>query len=214
MHTDSTGGIITFSGNVAVDPEIRFTQSGAQLANFVVLENRSRRGANPGEWEDLEPNRYRVQVWAGLAENVVESVRTGDRVTVTGIVTTDRWGRQGHRRGSHRPGHQGQRRRTLPEVPHRNSNQDPPPERGSRRERPGRRGANGGVGRHPSRLRPRGPRGSRRGVGAPPPCTTLAVSTASGSTTRHNGIISSLVPVRTSTTVRTNVDERKVRPCA
>lgn len=82
---------ITFSGNVAADPEIRFTPSGAQLANFVVLENRSRRGANPGEWEDLEPNRYRVQVWAGLAENVVESVRTGDRVTVTGIVTTDRW---------------------------------------------------------------------------------------------------------------------------
>lgn len=56
-----------------------------------MLENRRRRGANPGEWEDLEPNRYRVQVWAGLAENVVESVRTGDRVTITGIVTTDRW---------------------------------------------------------------------------------------------------------------------------
>ena len=39
---------ITFGGNLAADPEIRFTPSGAQLANFVVLENRSHRGTNPG----------------------------------------------------------------------------------------------------------------------------------------------------------------------
>ena len=32
-----------------------------------------------------------MQVWAALAENVVESIRKGDRVIVTGTVTTDRW---------------------------------------------------------------------------------------------------------------------------
>jgi single-strand DNA-binding protein len=81
---------ITFAGNLAADPETRFTPSGAQVANLVVLENR-RRQNDAGEWEDLEPNRYRVQVWAALAENVAESVRRGDRVIVTGSVTTDRW---------------------------------------------------------------------------------------------------------------------------
>lgn len=81
---------ITFAGNLAVDPEVRFTPSGAQVANLVVLENRRRRN-DAGEWEDLEPNRYRVQAWAGLAENVAESLHRGDRVLITGAITTDRW---------------------------------------------------------------------------------------------------------------------------
>ena len=33
---------ITFSGNLAADPELRFTPSGNQVANLTVLENRRR----------------------------------------------------------------------------------------------------------------------------------------------------------------------------
>lgn len=82
---------ITFAGNLAADPELRFTPSGRQVARFTVMENRRRRTEDGQGWEDAEPNVHRVQVWGSFAENVVESCQKGDRVTVTGEVRTDRW---------------------------------------------------------------------------------------------------------------------------
>lgn len=82
---------ITFAGNLAADPELRFTPSGRQVARFTVIENRRRRTEDGKGWEDAEPNVHRVQVWGSFAENVVESCQRGDRVTVTGEVRTDRW---------------------------------------------------------------------------------------------------------------------------
>ncbi|MFZ2503675.1 MAG: single-stranded DNA-binding protein [Nocardioides sp.] len=82
---------ITFSGNLAADPELRFTPSGNQVANLTVLENRRRQDDRTGEWSDLEPNRYRVQVWGSTAVNIIDSARKGDRVVVVGTIVTDRW---------------------------------------------------------------------------------------------------------------------------
>lgn len=81
---------ISFTGNLTADPEVRFTPNGKQVATFIVLENRSRRD-DAGEWADGEPNRYRVQVWEGLAEHVGESIVKGDRVMITGAIATERW---------------------------------------------------------------------------------------------------------------------------
>ena len=80
---------ISFSGNLAADPELRYTQNGKPVAHFTVIENRRRRTANG--WEDAEPNVFRVQAWGSFAENVVESCGKGDRVHVTGSIVTDRW---------------------------------------------------------------------------------------------------------------------------
>lgn len=82
---------ITFAGNLAKDPELRFTPSGAQVATFTVLENRRRKSEDGQGWEDAEPNAFRVQAWNSMAENVAESVHKGDRVMVEGTVVTDRW---------------------------------------------------------------------------------------------------------------------------
>lgn len=82
---------LTFAGNLATDPETRFTPSGRQVVRLMVIENRRRRNQDGTSWEDAEPNVYYVQAWAGLAENVAESCSKGDRVTVTGSVITDRW---------------------------------------------------------------------------------------------------------------------------
>ena len=82
---------ITFAGNLAADPELRFTPSGRGVARFTVIENRRRRTEDGQGWEDAEPNVFRVQAWRSFAENVVESCGKGDRVHVTGSIVTDRW---------------------------------------------------------------------------------------------------------------------------
>jgi len=82
---------ITFAGNLAADPELRFTPSGRAIVRLTVIENRRRRTEDGHGWEDAEPNVYRVQAWGSFAENVVESCAKGDRVHVTGSIVTDRW---------------------------------------------------------------------------------------------------------------------------
>jgi len=82
---------INFAGNLAADPELRFTPTGRAVARFTVMENRRRRTEDGQGWEDAEPNVYRVQVWGSFAENVVESCGKGDRVVILGSIVTDRW---------------------------------------------------------------------------------------------------------------------------
>lgn len=80
---------ISFSGNLAADPELRHTQSGKAVVHFTVIENRRRRTANG--WEDAEPNVFRVEAWDQQAENIAESLHKGDRAHVEGRIVTDRW---------------------------------------------------------------------------------------------------------------------------
>ena len=82
---------ITFAGNLAADPELRFTPSGRGVARCPVIETRRRRTEDGQGGEDAEPNVFRVQAWGSFAENVVESCGKGDRVHVTGSIVTDRW---------------------------------------------------------------------------------------------------------------------------
>lgn len=80
---------IALNGNLAFDPELRFTPSGTAVAELVVLENR--RTKRDGEWIDDEPNRFIVTVWRRQAENVAESLRKGSEVLVIGEVKTETW---------------------------------------------------------------------------------------------------------------------------
>ena len=80
---------ISFTGNLAADPELRHTQSGKTVVRFTVIENRRRRTADG--WVDAEPNVFRVEIWDQQAENVAASLRKGDRAHVDGRIVTDRW---------------------------------------------------------------------------------------------------------------------------
>lgn len=82
---------IDFTGNLAADPEIRFTPSGRQVTRLRVIENRRRKNPETGQWEDAEPNAFRVQAWRELGENAAESLRKGQSVNVKGRIVTDRW---------------------------------------------------------------------------------------------------------------------------
>lgn len=81
---------ITFAGNLAADPELRFTPQGQPVARFRVIENR-RKQNDAGEWEGSEPNVFRCEVWRSIAEHVAESCKKGDRITVAGHIVTERW---------------------------------------------------------------------------------------------------------------------------
>jgi single-strand DNA-binding protein len=81
---------VTFEGNLAHDPQVRFTGSGKQITEITVLVNERRQNSD-GEWVDTEPTRHVVRAFKTLAENVVESLAKGDRVFVHGTITTDAW---------------------------------------------------------------------------------------------------------------------------
>jgi single-strand DNA-binding protein len=81
---------VIFEGNLAADPEVRFTPSGAQITEFTVLVNRSRQNES-GDWVDDEPTRHACKAFRQLGENIAESLGRGDRALVVGNVVTDTW---------------------------------------------------------------------------------------------------------------------------
>lgn len=76
--------IITIVGNLTGDPELRFTPSGAAVANFTVASTPRTFDRNANEWKDGETLFMRCSIWREAAENVAESLQRGMRVIVTG----------------------------------------------------------------------------------------------------------------------------------
>jgi single-strand DNA-binding protein len=76
--------VITIIGNLTNDPELRFTPSGAAVANFTVASTPRTFDRNSNEWKDGETLFMRCSVWREAAENVAESLTRGARVIVSG----------------------------------------------------------------------------------------------------------------------------------
>jgi len=76
--------IITVVGNLTDDPELRFTPSGAAVANFTVASTPRTFDKNSNEWVDQEAMFLRCSIWRQAAENVAESLQRGMRVVVQG----------------------------------------------------------------------------------------------------------------------------------
>ena len=76
--------VITVVGNLTADPELRFTPSGAAVANFTVASTPRTFDRQSGEWKDGEALFLRCNVWRQPAENVAESLTRGMRVMVSG----------------------------------------------------------------------------------------------------------------------------------
>jgi single-strand DNA-binding protein len=74
----------TITGNLAADPELRYTPSGTAVVKFVVISNDRHRDTRSGQWVDGQQTGVRVTAWEALAENTAESLHKGSRVTVTG----------------------------------------------------------------------------------------------------------------------------------
>jgi single-strand DNA-binding protein len=76
--------VITIIGNLTNDPELRFTPSGAAVANFTVASTPRTFDRQSNEWKDGETLFMRCSVWREAAENVAESLTRGTRVIVSG----------------------------------------------------------------------------------------------------------------------------------
>jgi len=76
--------VITVVGNLTDDPELRFTPSGAAVANFTVASTPRTFDKNTNEWKDGDALFLRCSIWRQSAENVAESLTRGMRVIVSG----------------------------------------------------------------------------------------------------------------------------------
>jgi single-strand DNA-binding protein len=75
---------ITVVGNLVADPELRYTPSGAAVANFRVASTPRRFDSQSNQWVDGEALFLTCNVWRQAAENVANSLNKGDRVIVSG----------------------------------------------------------------------------------------------------------------------------------
>jgi single-strand DNA-binding protein len=84
MAGDTT---LTIIGNLTGDPELRFTPSGAAVANFTVASTPRTFDRQANEWKDGDTLFMRCSIWREAAENVAESLTKGMRVIVQGRLT-------------------------------------------------------------------------------------------------------------------------------
>ncbi|KAA1415425.1 single-stranded DNA-binding protein [Nocardioides humilatus] len=76
--------VITVVGNLVDDPELRFTPSGAAVANFRIASTPRTFDKQTNDWKDGDALFLSCSVWRQAAENVAESLTKGMRVVVQG----------------------------------------------------------------------------------------------------------------------------------
>ena len=76
--------VITVVGNLVDDPELRFTPSGAPVANFRIASTPRTFDRQSNEWKDGDALFLSCSVWRQAAENVAETLQKGMRVVVQG----------------------------------------------------------------------------------------------------------------------------------
>jgi single-strand DNA-binding protein len=76
-------------GNLGADPEIRYTQSGTQVATFNVATTERRKGQDGQVQESTE--WHRIVAWQRLAEICGEYLHKGSRVYIEGKIQTRKW---------------------------------------------------------------------------------------------------------------------------
>ena len=76
--------VITIIGNLTSDPELRFTPSGAAVADFTIASTPRTLDRQTQEWKDGEALFLRCNVWRQMAEHVAGSLTRGSRVMAQG----------------------------------------------------------------------------------------------------------------------------------
>ena len=81
---------VVMSGNVANEPELRYTPSGLAVTKFNLAVNSTVRNSD-GSFEDRLDGFFQVVAWRTLAENAAASIHKGTRVTVAGKLGRRTW---------------------------------------------------------------------------------------------------------------------------
>ena len=90
---------ITIVGNLVEDPSLRFTPSGAAVANFTIASTPRAFDKQSNEWKDGDTMFLNCSIWRQAAENVAETLSKGMRVIVQGRLKSRSYDdREGNRR--------------------------------------------------------------------------------------------------------------------
>ncbi len=74
---------VFLTGRLVVDPDVKYTPSGAQVAQFRIAVNRSYKKKDSDEW--LQESFFvTIVTWSKLAEKVEKNFKKGDLVIVEG----------------------------------------------------------------------------------------------------------------------------------
>lgn len=97
--------MMTIRGRLAADPELKFTPSGAAVANFRVLTNSSKLDRQTNQWVDQPTKGWRCEAWnqgkLARAENIANMLKKGDAVILYGeLVTREYETREGEKRSA------------------------------------------------------------------------------------------------------------------
>jgi single-strand DNA-binding protein len=85
------GPQITVVGHVAASPRLRALAGGTVVADFRVAMTPSRFDKTTEAWVDLETLWFNVSCWRALGEHAALSFNKGDKVVVTGTLSTRSW---------------------------------------------------------------------------------------------------------------------------
>jgi len=91
---------VVLKGRVGKDPEIKFTPNNMALCQLSVVTN-GRKQVN-GQWQDVDTSWWECKAFSGLAEAIVDTVRKGQLVTITGAMKQTTWvDKAGNQRSSY-----------------------------------------------------------------------------------------------------------------
>ena len=91
---------ITIKGRIGKDMDIKFTQAGKAYVPFSVVSN-TRKKVNE-EWVDADTSWWECKAFGGYAEALVDNIKRGDLVTITGTIKQTTWiDKDGNKRSSY-----------------------------------------------------------------------------------------------------------------
>ncbi len=89
---------LTIEGNLAADPELRFTKDGKAIAKFRIADTARIKDRDTGQWSDGATLWVSVSLWGSGAEAFAEIARKGDRVITAGRLIASEWQKDGETR--------------------------------------------------------------------------------------------------------------------
>lgn len=86
---------IIITGKLTEDPQMRFTPSGAAVANFTIAFNPRRFDKNTNSWVNGEAVFWRCEAWnqgqLTRAENICNMLKKADSIVAIGVIETKKW---------------------------------------------------------------------------------------------------------------------------
>lgn len=81
-------------GRLGKDPEVRYLESGAAVANFPIATSEIYKDRTTGERKELT-EWHNIVLWRGLAEVAEKYLKKGDMVYIEGKLKTRSWEKDG-----------------------------------------------------------------------------------------------------------------------